>query len=147
MIKIEFHINKSNESHILNHLLLCDSNFTPPLSSRTNLKEYAKKLGAKSERFEVWINHVLIGLVAVYQNELNNSIFISNVSVDPNFKGQGFAKKLIREVVKYAEKLKFNVIELEVNKTNFAAIKLYTSLNFKQKEEINNNLILELKIL
>jgi hypothetical protein len=71
--------NQADAGAILEHLQRCDDQFTPPLSSRVNLKDYAAKLALNAERFEIFDDGKLVALVAMYLNP--DCAFISNVSV------------------------------------------------------------------
>ena len=65
---ISYGVNKTNVDEIIKHLNLCDENFTPPLSSRINIRDYAIKITNNAVRFEATIGENLIGLLAVYIN-------------------------------------------------------------------------------
>ena len=56
---------------------------------------------------------------------------ISNVAVKPEFRGLGFAKKLLSHLFAECEKENVRRFTLEVNVNNSAAIELYTSLGFQ----------------
>ncbi|MBJ7429337.1 MAG: GNAT family N-acetyltransferase [Bacteroidia bacterium] len=142
MNKIEFKINQSNNSDILEHLKKCNDQFIPPLSSRVSIDEYSVKIFEKAIRFELWDGLKLIGLTAAYKNNESNSLFITNVSVEKEFSGNGLANKLIEEVINYCKTNGYKSIKLEVKKNNFKAISLYTKFNFKTEKEQNDSLFL-----
>ncbi len=59
-----------------------------------------------------------------------NEISILNFAVDKKYQNNGFGKKLISQYLSLLPNS--SVIFLEVNKNNFFARKIYTSLNFKE---------------
>ncbi|MEM7621191.1 MAG: GNAT family N-acetyltransferase [Pseudomonadota bacterium] len=57
---------------------------------------------------------------------------LCKLHVHPNYQGYGFGKDLTRHLMKRAKELSFNIIELNVTKTQKAAIRLYHKLGFKE---------------
>ena len=65
-----------------------------------------------------------------------NEISILNVAVDKKYQNNGFGKKILSQ---YLSILPNNsVVFLEVNKNNFIARKIYTTLNFENVETRKN---------
>jgi [ribosomal protein S18]-alanine N-acetyltransferase len=63
---------------------------------------------------------------------------ISEIAIDRNFRGRGFAEKLLKESI---EEMKLNrvlSILLYVNKENQPAISLYEGFSFRKTKEIKN---------
>ena len=139
--------NTSDFFHIYTHLCLCNSLFTPALSTVVDIKEYSKKLSTKATRFEYWNSNNLVGLIAAYENYESSFLYITNVSIIPAFQGKGLARKLLSECIALSRRCGFNNILLEVNKKNLGAINLYVSFGFSYESEKNNlqtmNLILK----
>lgn len=128
---IDFRMNKSHEAEIVEHLSCCDDNFVPPLSSRVEIRRYAKKLESLAMRFEAWTGGILIGLVAAYCNDKANGIsYITSVSVLREWMNHGIALCLIDQCVEYAKVKGMRQIELEVAQENTPAIKLYAKVGF-----------------
>lgn len=128
----EFKRNKTRAEDIYDHLSRCDYDFKPSLSSYVDLNLYSKKLYEKSERFEIWRNNHLIGLLAVYINEVDKSIFITNLSIERSLRGQSFGLKLINMMLKEVNFMNtFESIKLEVKSKNIHAIKFYEKVGFK----------------
>lgn len=143
MIEYQFSLNQSLKEDILEHLLECDKEFIPHLSSRVNLSEYALKLSLKAERFEVWKNGQLVALVAVYANNLaDKTAFITNVSVAPGHTGKGLASKLLQISFEELKSKAFQRILLEVSPHNDKAMKLYRKMGFSfiEKKDENNHI-------
>lgn len=144
MITIEYKINKSSNLDILQHLNNCDDNFIQKLSSKVNLKDYSNKIFANAVRIEAWISNDLIGLIAVYQNIIKQELFITNVSIEKKYTGNGIANELMNQLLILFNSQDFNKIKLEVEVNNKIAINLYKKYNFKLESQNTNSLTLEL---
>ena len=131
---ISFSIGVSTPEDILKHLEICDKTFVPPLSERVNLRAYCVKLHELSVTFEAWREHELIGLVAVYWQQNDNAVFISNVSVDTSYARQGVGSVLLSNMIANAKRLGKTVITLEVGEANAAAISFYKRQGFSEAE-------------
>ncbi|HMK27085.1 MAG TPA: GNAT family N-acetyltransferase [Chitinophagaceae bacterium] len=144
---VTYQTKTATEKNILSHLEDCDNNFTPPLSERTGLVAYAKKLFEKAVTFEAWNNDRLIGLIAAYLNtDDSRSVFITNVSVTKEFTGKGIASRLLRNCIAHCAKNDYFVINLEVNRNNSRAIGFYEKHQFKQSGTQGDNLVLTLNL-
>lgn len=140
---IDFKLNQSNFNHIHDHLVQCDMYFMPKLSETLNIGKYAKKIQESAIRVEAWSEQRIVGLVAFYFNQDELFSFITNVSVNDEYKGKGIAKKLIEKTILKAHELKCLNIKLEVNKANIHAIKLYELFDFVILKEINDNYLMK----
>lgn len=127
---IRFERNHASVSAIHDHLKRCDLAFTPPLSSRVNIQDYAKKIKDHAENFEVWNKHELIGLIAAYRDHEKRRAFITNVSVESAYRGKGFARILLEDCITYLVKQNFITVSLQVSALNTIAIHLYESFGF-----------------
>ena len=128
---VEWRVNTANAGLIAAHLRACDGAFVPPLSPRVNIETYAQKLADRSERFEAWSDGVLVGLLAVYCNDIDGRVaYITSVSVLPVWQGHGIASRLIARCVENAAALGHTAIELEVGTCNQAAAHLYEKHGF-----------------
>ncbi len=134
--------NQTDAGAILEHLQRCDDQFTPPLSSRVNLKEYAARLALNAERFEIFDGSRLVALVAIYINP--DSAFISNVSVERHFAGQGLGSKLVRQAVGQAFSAGARQVRLETDQYNVRALAMYSALGFSNEKSEGNSLYLVL---
>lgn len=129
--RIEYCIDRACDSEIAEHLSRCDGSFMPPLSGRVNIGEYAHKILSNAQRFEAWTNGELTGLAAVYCNDPEKrAAFITSVSVLPRWQGRGIASELLAECIAQLRKQGFARLELEVGKSNKAAIALYRKFGF-----------------
>ncbi len=108
-------INTANSAAIEAHLRECDARFSPRLSGRVDLGDYARKLAALADRVEAWESDRLVGLVAAYLSECRKGEgFVSSVSVCSDVEGRGIASKLMKECRGLAEKKGLTSLGLEV---------------------------------
>ena len=92
--------------------------------SLKNLFHYSKTDSAWIFEFKKKIIGFLI------DQRCQNEISILNVAVDKKYRNNGFGKKIVSQ---YLSILPNNsVVFLEVNINNFIALKIYTTLNFKE---------------
>lgn len=128
---IEYRINTASPADIAEHLLCCDVEFIPRLSSRVDINDYAKKIASRAMRFEAWLDDSLIGLVAAYCNDQEKRIaYITSVSVLKDYTGKGIAAKLIKQCIEHAQDTEMRQISLEVARDNVLAINLYEKNGF-----------------
>ena len=129
--QIESRLNQATEAEIAEHLSLCDAAFVPPLSARIEIKDYAKKISGKAMRFEAWDRGQLTGLVAAYCNDsASRTAYITSVSVLRGWMGKGIASQLLERCIKHVAEFGFDRIELEIDRQNVAAARLYVKMGF-----------------
>ena len=144
---IHYKIKIADEEAIRSHLELCDEGFSPPLSQKVNIKEYAKKIFERAVTFEAWKNNLVAGLIAAYFSDTaSRKAFITNVSVIKKCLGQGIASELMKMCIHYAKQNDFDEIALEVGKNNNTAIALYEKFGFSVEGNMGDNLKMKLKI-
>src|SRR6476469_8801761 len=95
MSSLQYRRDTATADDVHAHLARCAADFTPPLSARLDLRDYAAKLAARAARFEAWDGGELVGLVAAYVTPGAPEAFISNVSVVSELRGQGVAAALV----------------------------------------------------
>lgn len=61
-------------------------------------------------------------------------IFIEDVIVDPDFRGQGIGEEMVKAAIRLSKNNKAEFIDLTSNPARVPAIKLYTKLGFKKRE-------------
>jgi GNAT superfamily N-acetyltransferase/2-polyprenyl-3-methyl-5-hydroxy-6-metoxy-1,4-benzoquinol methylase len=128
---LEYASNAASEVEIAEHLLRCDADFVPPLSSRVDVRAYARKIAGKASRFEAWSGRALVGLVAAYCNDQERRIaYITSVSVLREWTGKGVAARLIGRCLAHAAAAGMRWVSLEVGKDNAPAIALYEKSGF-----------------
>jgi ribosomal protein S18 acetylase RimI-like enzyme len=136
--EFEFRQNNSSYGEILEHLRSMDYSHLNGVKSLAELDIYAKKLATNSERFEYWKSSELIGILCFYINTEKKLIFITNISIDENYRGNGLAKKLILELIdRYQKDLKY-AITLNVGGNNLKALSLYKKMGFSLEEKVGS---------
>ncbi|MCA9139315.1 MAG: GNAT family N-acetyltransferase [Planctomycetales bacterium] len=145
---IRYEINHASEDAILEHLRKCSPHFRPPLQQRVDLADYAQKLASRSVTMESWADQQLVGLVAAYLNPDSDppNAFISNVSVLPEYRSQGIAKRLLDRCHHEAGRRGIQTIRLEVTAENKPAIALYMNLGYFITGENEDNLSMQLDL-
>ena len=144
---LQYRVKTASKEEIYSHLMECDRNFVPPLSSRVDLLDYSIKIFEKSVSFEAWDEQVLVGMINAYLDNVSNRTgYITNVSILPVYMGQGIALTLLEMCLRYAEKHTFSRIRLEVSWENGPAIELYSKVGFKIINESGDNLLMEYEI-
>jgi GNAT superfamily N-acetyltransferase/2-polyprenyl-3-methyl-5-hydroxy-6-metoxy-1,4-benzoquinol methylase len=128
--------------NIQQHLTRCSSTFVPPLNSYVDIELYSRKLYDKAILFSKFNNN-LIGLVAVYDNEIEKYGWITNVSVDPDYSGRGIATELLNRSFDFFTKKGYKNIFLEVFGNNKKAINLYIKQGFIKQEKKGDKMILK----
>lgn len=104
---------------------------------------YANKIINNSRILKVHNNGKLIGFISYYINNLETKIgFISMVLVDDKYRGFGIGLSLVKYALNDIENAGFIACNLEVNKRNSIAFKLYSNLGFKVSTEKQNSLIM-----
>jgi len=128
---VEYLSNRASAEEISEHLSCCDAAFVPPLSSRVEIAGYANKIVSRATRFEAWSGGTLVGLVAVYCNDLKNRVaYITSASVLRAWTRRGIAARLVGQGVEHAKASGMRQIILEVASGNMAAIRLYEKKGF-----------------
>lgn len=131
LLQIEYKIKSASHDKVRIFLKKCAQNFVPPLDKEVEIEKYSQKLYDLSVTFEAWSMNELVGLVAGYFNNIKTkAAFISSVSVLPGFQNSGIATKLLQDSIDYAQANNFVEINLEVNKMNKKALKLYEKYGF-----------------
>ncbi len=116
MIDYEITSNKSGAASVEAHLRDCDNRFSPRLSERVDLGNYARKLAMLADRFEAWDEDRLVGLVAAYLNKpQSHQGFVSSVSVCCDAEGTGIASELMRNCIQLAREKGCESLGLEVS--------------------------------
>lgn len=129
-------------NHIIKHLYKCSSSFIPHLDSYVNIDEYSKKIFEKSILFTEFDGDKLVALIAVYDNNLEKTGWITNVSVDPDYIRKGLASKLLNETIYFFVKKEYNRIYLEVFLENKNAINLYYKHGFNNNKNKGEKMLL-----
>lgn len=130
-VAVEYRSNEASAEQIAEHLSRCDAEFTPPLSGRVEINDYAKKIASQAMRFEAWSGGTLVGLAAAYCNDQETHIaYITSVSVLREWTSKGIAVRLVGQCVEHAKVSGMQQISLEVAACNTPAIKVYEKSGF-----------------
>lgn len=143
---IDFKVNKALLNELEKHFSICSDEYIPALSSYVDVSKYARKIYNKAYRFEAWHGRELIGLLAVYKNEISKIAFITNVSTSPDFFGKKIGLKLLEQCMHYFKNEDYKRVDLEVFKINARALNFYSKNGFIIKEEENKKLKMSLEL-
>ena len=116
-------MNKSHISAVANIEKVC---FASPWTEEGIAEELKNPLA----HFLVAVGEEVMGYIGVH--EICGEGSITNVAVMPNFRCKGIGKALVSAAIKGAKERNCEFITLEVRKSNFPAISLYSSLGFEQ---------------
>jgi ribosomal protein S18 acetylase RimI-like enzyme len=134
MSPLQYRRDTATTDEVHAHLTRCDADFTPPLSARLDLRDYAAKLAERAARFEAWDGGQLVGLVAAYLTPGAPGAFISNVSVVSELRGNGVAAALVADCIDRARGSGAATITLEVATADRAAARFYEKLGFTERD-------------
>lgn len=134
MSSLQYRRDTATADDVHAHLTRCDADFTPPLSARLDLRDYAAKLAERAARFEAWDGSELVGLVAAYVTPGAPEAFISNVSVISELRGHGVAAALVADCIDCARGSGAATLRLEVATTDRAAGRFYEKLGFTDRD-------------
>ncbi|WP_084426850.1 WbqC family protein [Aequorivita capsosiphonis] len=125
-----YSFNKSNAQQIQEHLWRVDKDFKPALHTYVDIDTYAQKLADSAVRLEYFVEERLIGLMASYYNTEKQFLFITNFSIERQYRGQGM--ELIIGLLNYLEDQDSEVSpEIQVLGRDFAKI-LFHNLEGKK---------------
>lgn len=134
-------IDTADASALRQHLERTDTDFMPVLSSRVDLPAYATKLASQARRVELWQGERLVGLVAIYCNApAGADAFITSVSLERAWRGQGWADRLIEAACTLARAAGLARVRLELHCDNQAARRLYERHGFIPAEPVQQML-------
>jgi len=124
-----------------------DNDFSPPLSSRMNIANYAAKIIEKATIFSINDQGRLNAFVAVYCNDTDRKFaYLTIMAVGKQYRGKGIAFILLRTCIEYLKMLNFNYLKLEVYKNNPRAIAIYKNFGFEIIDENNTSFFMRLSI-
>lgn len=139
----KFSENVSSTNDIYIHLIKCSDLFKPSLDSYIDIKQYSIKIRDHADTIECWKNDMLIGLVAIYLNDIKYiEGYVTNVSVVKEYQNLGISSNLLLTSIEKAKKNKFRRLNLEVFINNIAAINLYKKYSFRIKKVNEDKLVM-----
>lgn len=133
-IEIEHISPPSDTKRIYSTLAEMDMYMIPPISERTDLQTYAKKLANNADIFYARCKDKDCGHCAIYMNQIDKA-YISSFGILPEFQNRGIATKLINYAIYELELRGIKEVELEVWKENMKAYRLYAKVGFEELME------------
>lgn len=128
---------KVNIEEISNFIYLMDEHFSPPISMRVDIPDYASKLIKKARLFGFKVDEQLSALIAFYCNDVvTKNAYISYLAVSPACTGRGIASKLLETCFEKCIEENMQAIYVKTEFNNRKAIKLYEKSGFTRVEEI-----------
>lgn len=113
-------------------LYAVDKDFPICLSEKVDLKKYAKKLCNKASIFYEEEGEKIIAMLAGYTEDLSDNIaYIALLATLTQYRGQGFAKKLMLDFFVLCRKKNIKAVHLYTTANNQSAQKLYKHVGFK----------------
>ncbi len=141
----EYKINTLSKEILSHYMNKWSDFFNPPLKSYVvSIEAYSEKIIDNACVIEAYYENELVGLLSVYLNL--DIAFITQLVVIPEFQGCGLAKGLLEEAVKKAKEKKIETVELECFSSDIKAKTFYIKQGFKELEQRNNKILMELKI-
>ncbi|HGY2267681.1 GNAT family N-acetyltransferase [Morganella morganii] len=137
-------IEVPSKPEILDFMITIDNYFTPPLSTRLHLPDFADKLYRNANLTCNKFNGMLISLSAIYVNK--NESFLTLLAVHNNFRGKNIASQLLSYNINTLIELNIPSIKLEVYKNNTKAISFYEKFNFNIVNETEHSFFMLLKL-
>ena len=95
-----------------------------------NLRLYSAKIG---DKYVGWISLVYIPKVSRWKG--HGHVYVDELWVDPDFRGQGIAKRLMQQADRMLEEWNAVGVRLYVNRNNPGARKLYEQCGFQESGE------------
>lgn len=142
-LRMEFRINTSSPQDIGSVLKASGIEFINGITINRNFVDYVDKIYLKSQRYELWSEGDLVGLLAFYRNDAAQEIYVTSISVSKRHQGMGNGKYLLEKLLADNSKAQIKSVRLEVRIDNHKAINLYNSLNFEIKSTHNQSYMME----
>ena len=121
------------EKQIEKFLLEVDKEFPVPLSSKVDLKEFSKKLFEKATVITETKDNKIVSMIAGYtENTENNLAYISILATNKDYRGQGFAGKLLDKFIAVCKQKGLNGVHLYAVRTNENALAVYNKRGFTE---------------
>ena len=90
-----------------------EKDFPTPISAKTDLMEYAKKLYSNATLCTAEDNGKIVAMAAGYtENTVNNVAYITMVASLPEYRGKGLAKQLVTEFIDRAKSKRLKAVHL-----------------------------------
>lgn len=131
---------KLNIKEVSNFINLMDEYFSPPISMRVFIPDYASKLIKKANLFGFEVDGQLSALIAFYCNDrITKNAYITYLAVSPVCTGRGVASKLLEACIEKCIEKNMQTIYVETWFENTSTINLYEKYDFTRVEEMMKN--------
>lgn len=128
-------INKSSKAEIHNWFLEVNQEFIPPLANFVEFEIYSAKIFTNANRFELYNDDVLRGLLAAYFNHENKTAFVTLFGISKDFRTLSNIRRLFISFLKeFLKDHRMEYVELEVHRENTSLLRFYNKLKFTVKE-------------
>lgn len=136
-------IKDQSHKRIYDYLRKMDDFFCPKLSNVVDIKKYSKKISINAVNIFACNHGIDIGMVAFYINTLEKKVFITSISVLPEYQKKGVGFIFLEKIEQMAKKKEIFEIELEVNKKNIVGMDFYKKNKFFQSTEKYDSILLK----
>ncbi|NNU75254.1 GNAT family N-acetyltransferase [Clostridium estertheticum] len=85
--------------------------------------------------YMIELNKVIIGKIRIEYSD--NSAFVCGFGILPNFRGKGYGKQALKEVLRIINEENINDVELDVESKNNTALNLYKVCGFEEMSVMN----------
>jgi ribosomal protein S18 acetylase RimI-like enzyme len=92
--------------------------------------DYLNKIIEQNHSFGAFHKGKIVGWIICDFRVWNNSLFIENILISEEFRGQNIGRLLIKAVNREARELQCRMVELETQNTNYPAIQFYKKAGF-----------------
>lgn len=119
---------------LVNYMESVDSDFGTPLSQKVNLESYCSKLLKYGMVYGIVENNQIVALTGFYCNDtVTMTAHLPLLSTKEAARGKGCAKTLMKKTLSVCRK--YGMKRIYCDSVNPIAVKLYTSLGFKEYKQ------------
>lgn len=127
MAEVKFNIDFMKKSDVPSVARLEKLCFSKPWSEGALYSELEKE---RCDFFTLIVGDEVKGYAGSYI--VLDECFVANVAVDPSSRRMGFGMALVKRIIDNAYANSCSLVTLEVRESNIAAIRLYSSFDFKE---------------
>ena len=121
----------SDKKRIYSFLKKVDNQYHTPLSKRVSLNSYAEKLALNAFNFFLTETDLDIAHAAIYYNELESSVFLSNIAILEEYAGYRLGGFLLEEIELFSIEKKAKLLSLEADSDSDRLKKFYMDRGFE----------------
>jgi ribosomal protein S18 acetylase RimI-like enzyme len=125
-----------NYARVLDFINSVDKCFPIPLSERTDISVFTKKILNKAIILQAVIDDEIVGLSSFYANDIENmKSHLTFIAVNSSHINMGIASKLINEMLSILREKNMISVEVTTGSDNKAARSLYEKFSFQLAKE------------